>query len=38
MEELAKQGHIERNVAYECAIDFVRELQKRREALETSEQ
>jgi hypothetical protein len=36
MEELAEQGHIERNVTYECAIKFVRELQNRREALDAS--
>jgi hypothetical protein len=36
MEALVKQGHIERNVTYERAINFVRELQKRREALDAS--
>jgi hypothetical protein len=36
MEELVKEGHIERNVTYERAISFVRELQNRREALDVS--
>jgi hypothetical protein len=36
MEELVKQGHIERNVTYERAIQFVRELQNRRDALDVS--
>jgi hypothetical protein len=36
MEELVKQGHLERNVTYERAIQFVRELQNRRDALDVS--
>ncbi len=36
MEELVKQGHLERNETYERAINFVRELQNRREILEVS--
>jgi hypothetical protein len=36
MEELVKQGHLERNVTYERAIEFVRELQNRRDALDVS--
>jgi hypothetical protein len=36
MEELVKQGHLERNATYERAIEFVRELQNRREALDVS--
>lgn len=37
MEESVKQGHLKRNVTYEQAISFVRELRKRREALATSD-
>ncbi|MBE7550681.1 MAG: NACHT domain-containing protein [Anaerolineales bacterium] len=36
MEELVRQGHIERDVTYERAINFVRELQNRRKTLDVS--
>jgi len=36
IEELVKQGHIERNATYERAIEFVRELQNRRANLDVS--
>lgn len=36
MEELIKLGHLERNATYERAINFVRELQNRRDALDAS--
>ena len=37
MEELVRQGRLERNVTYKRAINFVQELEKRREALATSD-